>query len=615
MDKVVERWVTTSKPLESRGLWKRFVQERNQVLPQAKPSKSISDKYQDYLKAESYLEPKSQMFVRDEMGFDNGGLVQKDFIELYNKFSGGSDQEFAEFIKEQAGVELKPKTINERRRRANLKIKIKEGQSLRGTAPRLANDEVLTEAKKLGIDTKGKDIKKLRQLISSKRLVEKRRTDPVAKEKRNVAEREYKQKVKERRKVDPEFDLAQKEKIKNYPSRKNMYVDMVPHEKTPKGLLYKDLTEQAVKYQKGALKDSHIQFLNPNETRPTSVSKAQAIKFIDTKVLDKNGKPKIITFDNVTKHIDDNQKLYGIDSKSALAEYDKKITINKSGLRNDFNKIIYGDTYNQATTMGKQRLAPFHVHHTAGRGANAFNVQFALGSDNMTENGLRSILNREFKDAKNFGEKRKAVKKYLNNVPKNLEVRLKKTPYGTRETLTQITERISPELRELMSRTSMGIDPTLLPKVAYQELVKPAAKFAGKALNVGLGPTGIIGLNAALGVDPTKAADRMGIAGEAALAKPLVQGTLSVTDKIKTPLLRKIAERASLAGMSPAMALRAARIASPIGIASLGAEGLYHLGKAGYKRYKLLEGMDEDQKREFLAQEYEDLGGAAGEGA
>jgi len=75
MDKVVEKWVTTSKPLESRGLWKRFVQERNQILPQAKPSKSISDKYQDYLKAESYLEPKSQMFVRDEMGFDKGGLA------------------------------------------------------------------------------------------------------------------------------------------------------------------------------------------------------------------------------------------------------------------------------------------------------------------------------------------------------------------------------------------------------------------------------------------------------------------------------------------------------------------------------------------------------------
>ena len=170
-------------------------------------------------------------------------------------------------------------------------------------------------------------------------------------------------------------------------------------------------------------------------------------------------------------------------------------------------------------------------------------------------------------------------------------------------------------MKELMSRTSMGIDPTLLPKAAYQELVKPAAKFAGKAVNVGLGPTGLIGLNVGLGVDPTQAMDRIGIAGEAALAKPLVQGSLSVTDKIKTPLLRKIAERASLAGMSPAMALRAARIASPLGLASLGVEGLYHLGKAGYNQYKLMQDMSEDERREFLAQQYEDLGGVAGEGA
>ena len=147
-------------------------------------------------------------------------------------------------------------------------------------------------------------------------------------------------------------------------------------------------------------------------------------------------------------------------------------------------------------------------------------------------------------------------------------------------------------MKELMSRTSMGIDPTLLPKAAYQELVKPAAKFAGKAVNVGLGPTGLIGVNVGLGVDPTQAMDRIGIAGEAALAKPLVQGSLSVTDKIKTPLLRKIAERASL-----------------------GVEGLYHLGKAGYNQYKLMQDMSEDERREFLAQQYEDLGGVAGEGA
>ena len=48
-------------------------------------------------------------------------------------------------------------------------------------------------------------------------------------------------------------------------------------------------------------------------------------------------------------------------------------------------------------------------------------------------------------------------------------------------------------------------------------------------------------------------------------------------------MLRKIAERAALAGMSPAMAMKVARVASPLGIASLAGEGLYQVGKLGYE--------------------------------
>ena len=156
------------------------------------------------------------------------------------------------------------------------------------------------------------------------------------------------------------------------------------------------------------------------------------------------------------------------------------------------------------------------------------------------------------------------------------------------------------EVFNFLKSQNIPIEKPGLWKATKKYALKPLGNVAGKVFNVGLGPTGLIGLNAALGVDPTQTADRIGIEGEAAFAKPLVKGALSVTDKIKTPLLRKIAERASLAAMSPAMALRLARIASPIGIASLGIEGLYHVGKAGYNRYKLLEGMDENQKREFL---------------
>ncbi len=105
----------------------------------------------------------------------------------------------------------------------------------------------------------------------------------------------------------------------------------------------------------------------------------------------------------------------------------------------------------------------------------------------------------------------------------------------------------------------------------------------GKAFNVGLGPTGILGLNLALETDPTETLDRVGLETEAAFAPSLVKGVTSVTDKIKNPLFRKGLE--TLAGVripgliNPAMAMRAARVASPLGIASLGGEALYNYGK------------------------------------
>ena len=66
----------------------------------------------------------------------------------------------------------------------------------------------------------------------------------------------------------------------------------------------------------------------------------------------------------------------------------------------------------------------------------------------MKENRFRTIFNKEWNAAKNFGEQKAAVKKYLDNVPKNLEVRLKRTPYGVRETFVDMTKRIAPELEQ-----------------------------------------------------------------------------------------------------------------------------------------------------------------------
>ena len=147
----------------------------------------------------------------------------------------------------------------------------------------------------------------------------------------------------------------------------------------------------------------------------------------------------------------------------------------------------------------------------------------------------------------------------------------------------------------------------------FKKLGMGSMKWAGNTFNVALGPTGVVGLNYFLGVDPTKTADRIGLEAELAFAKPLVEGAKSVTDKIKTPFLRKAAETAagiripSLPGraaiMTPANALRLARIASPIGWAALGAEGIYHGGKYMLERKKLLESLTDEQRDELLRKE------------
>jgi hypothetical protein len=147
---------------------------------------------------------------------------------------------------------------------------------------------------------------------------------------------------------------------------------------------------------------------------------------------------------------------------------------------------------------------------------------------------------------------------------------------------------------------------------------KIGRKILGTALNVGLGPTGvaalIYGFRPEDGYDFRRAGDRLTFEAEAALANPIVKGALSVTDKIKNPLARKAAERASLALMSPAMALRLARVATPLGIASLGGEALYGYGKWAKGEIERVKNMTPEERAQYNAEQQEQMGVAAANG-
>ena len=113
-------------------------------------------------------------------------------------------------------------------------------------------------------------------------------------------------------------------------------------------------------------------------------------------------------------------------------------------------------------------------------------------------------------------------------------------------------------------------------------------------------PTGTLALTAGFGVDPTSAIDRATLGLEAALAPDLVKQTSRLTSN---PIVQKFFNL----GLSPANAMRVARVAQPLGLLSLAGEGLYQLGKRGAAEKAKLDAMTPFQKQQYLTGEIEPL--------
>ena len=108
--------------------------------------------------------------------------------------------------------------------------------------------------------------------------------------------------------------------------------------------------------------------------------------------------------------------------------------------------------------------------------------------------------------------------------------------------------------------------------------------------------------------------DRIGAAGELALSKQLVGGSQQLARKFKNPLVRRTIQRAANLGLSPKWAIRAARVGSPIGWASLGLEGVYQYGKWAKKEIERIKNMTPEEREQYNAEQQEQMGMAAADG-
>jgi hypothetical protein len=132
----------------------------------------------------------------------------------------------------------------------------------------------------------------------------------------------------------------------------------------------------------------------------------------------------------------------------------------------------------------------------------------------------------------------------------------------------------------------------------------PIKEALGRFSKGAFSPLGLGVLNLGLGVDPTQSVDRLGLGLEAALLKDSVKGSIGATKGMKNRALQKGIQRILNAGMSVPTALKVARVASPLGIASLAGEGLYQVGKLGYEDQQRFNALSpEEQAAERAEQE------------
>ena len=131
--------------------------------------------------------------------------------------------------------------------------------------------------------------------------------------------------------------------------------------------------------------------------------------------------------------------------------------------------------------------------------------------------------------------------------------------------------------------------------------VRKGVSNVARGLLRGIGtPLGVgalsLGLAPEEGYDLSDPMTRIGFEAEAAFAKPLVQGSQQIAKSFKNPVARRGIQTAFNLGLPAKIALRAARIATPLGIASLAGEGAYYGGKAILNEYNRRKNLSDEER-------------------
>ena len=125
-----------------------------------------------------------------------------------------------------------------------------------------------------------------------------------------------------------------------------------------------------------------------------------------------------------------------------------------------------------------------------------------------------------------------------------------------------------------------------------------------RILPAAFSPTSLVGFGTESGAyDLTNPMGRVTAGAEAAFAPSLVKGTIGATQGIQNRNVRRLAQRALNLGLPAKLAMRAARVLNPIGLATLAGEGAFQLGKLGLEQRRRMQEMTPEQRQLFDAEQ------------
>ena len=250
---------------------------------------------------------------------------------------------------------------------------------------------------------------------------------------------------------------------------------------------------------------------------------------------------------------------------------------------------IYDDVAIKLKTVKRNKLPKYNLSKNLIKETNLkavdFDVEKRLG--NTIDNYVRFVA---------AGPKKDVAKIKQPNLKKAVEL-VKK---GDDQAVKDLIDSRLPAVRSGQLFSNPMADPALL-----KQGLKDFGKFAGQIGKFALTtPAGVVASTKALDgtFDPRTTEGRLTAGAEAAFAPGLVKGTEAFTKN-------KILQRILNLGLSPKMAMRAARVASPLGIATLAGEGIYQGSKYMLERKKLLESLTDEQREELLRKEKQEAVG------